>query len=34
MSLPVVLTVEAEHDFLAAADWYQEHAGLGSEFTR
>ena len=33
MSLPVVLTPEAEADFDAAADWYQEQAGLGAKFT-
>lgn len=33
MSLPVVLTAEAEADFDAAADWYQEKAGLGARFT-
>ncbi len=33
MSLPVVLTREAATDFDAAADWYQEQAGLGAKFT-
>jgi plasmid stabilization system protein ParE len=33
MSLPVVLTAEAEADFNAAADWYEEQAGLGAKFT-
>jgi plasmid stabilization system protein ParE len=33
MSFPVVLTVEAERDFDAAADWYEEQAGLSAEFT-
>lgn len=33
MSLPVVLTDEAEVDFDAAADWYEEQAGLGAKFT-
>jgi toxin ParE1/3/4 len=33
MSLPVVLTQEAETDFDVAADWYQEQAGLGAKFT-
>lgn len=33
MSLPVVLTAEAEADFDAAADWYEEQAGLGASFT-
>lgn len=33
MSLPVVLTPEAEAEFDAAADWYEQRAGLGSEFT-
>ncbi len=31
MNLPVVLTAEA--DFDAAADWYEEQAGLGEKFT-
>jgi plasmid stabilization system protein ParE len=33
MIIPVVLTYEAETDFDAAADWYQEKAGLGAQFT-
>jgi hypothetical protein len=33
MSLPVVLTHEAAGDFDEAADWYQQQAGLGNEFT-
>lgn len=33
MSLPVVLTPEAEAEFDAAADWYEQQAGLGAEFT-
>jgi len=33
MNLPVVLTPEAEADFDATADWYQEQAGLGATFT-
>ena len=33
MSLPVVLTHEAEADFDAAADWYQAHGDLGARFT-
>jgi plasmid stabilization system protein ParE len=33
MSLPVVLSAEAEADFDAAADWYEEQAGLGTKFT-
>ncbi len=33
MNLPVVLTSGAETDFDAAADWYQEQAGLGAKFT-
>ena len=33
MSLPVVLTYEAETDFDAAADWYQAHGDLGARFT-
>jgi toxin ParE1/3/4 len=33
MSHPVVLTHEAAADFDAAADWYQQQAGLGNEFT-
>ena len=33
MSLPVVLTPEAEAEFDEAADWYEENAGLGAEFT-
>ncbi len=33
MSLPVVLSLEAEGDFDAAADWYEDQAGLGERFT-
>lgn len=33
MSLPVVLTAEAEADFDTAADWDEQQAGLGAEFT-
>ncbi len=33
MTLPVVLTAEAEADFDASADWYEEQAGLGAKFT-
>lgn len=33
MSLPVVLTAEAEADFDAAADRYEQQAGLGAKFT-
>ncbi|GAC1448639.1 MAG: hypothetical protein NVSMB9_31990 [Isosphaeraceae bacterium] len=35
MTLPVVLTAEAEAEaeFDAAADWYEQQAGLGLEFT-
>jgi len=33
MNLPVVLTQEAAADFDAAADWYQQEAGLGERFT-
>lgn len=33
MNLPVVLTHEAEVEFDGAADWYEQHAGLGREFT-
>ncbi len=33
MSLPVVLTREAEKEFDEAADWYEKEAGLGEEFT-
>ncbi len=32
MSLPVVLTHEAEAEFDAAADGYEQQAGLGAEF--
>jgi plasmid stabilization system protein ParE len=32
MSLPVVLSHEAEREFDAAADWYEQQAGLGTEF--
>ena len=30
MSLPVVLTRDAEADFDTAADWYQEHGAIDS----
>ena len=33
MSLPVVLTLEAEADFDTAADWCEEQASLGAKFT-
>ena len=33
MSLPVVLSAEAEADFDTAADWYEQQAGLGAKFT-
>lgn len=33
MSLPVVLTPEAQAEFDEAADWYEQQAGLGSAFT-
>ena len=33
MSLPVVLTAEAEADFDEAADWYEQQAGRGTKFT-
>ncbi len=33
MSLPVVLTPEAQAEFDEAADWYEKQAGLGSAFT-
>ena len=33
MSLPVVLTEEAQAEFDDAADWYEQQAGLGSVFT-
>jgi plasmid stabilization system protein ParE len=32
MTLPVVLTHEAEAEFDEAADWYERTAGLGAEF--
>jgi plasmid stabilization system protein ParE len=32
MSLPVVLTDEAQAEFDAAADWYETHSGLGAKF--
>jgi len=32
MSLPVVLSHEAEADFDEAADWYEQQARLGAEF--
>jgi len=31
--LPVVLTDEAEAEFDAAADWYEDQTGLGAKFT-
>ena len=33
MSLPVVLTAEAQAEFDEAADWYEQKAGLGAVFT-
>ena len=33
MSLPVVLTPEAQAEFDDAADWYEQQAGLGADFT-
>jgi plasmid stabilization system protein ParE len=33
MSLPVVLTPGAQTEFDQAADWYEQHAGLGMAFT-
>ena len=33
MKLPVVLTREAATEFDAAADWYEDQAGLGPKFT-
>ncbi|MDX2038310.1 MAG: type II toxin-antitoxin system RelE/ParE family toxin [Isosphaeraceae bacterium] len=33
MTLPVVLTRDAETDFDSAADWYEQQAGLGTAFT-
>lgn len=33
MSLPVVITPEAEAEFDEAADWYEQRAGLGAAFT-
>jgi plasmid stabilization system protein ParE len=33
MTLPVVLSVEAQDEFDEAADWYEQQAGLGSDFT-
>jgi hypothetical protein len=33
MSLPVVLTPEAEAEFDEAADWDERQAGLGAAFT-
>lgn len=33
MSLPVVLTTEAEAEFDEAADWYEQQASLGAEIT-
>jgi plasmid stabilization system protein ParE len=32
MSLPVVLSPEAAEEFDAAADWYEQRAGLGIDF--
>jgi toxin ParE1/3/4 len=34
VSLPVVLSRDAERDFDSAADWYQHKAGLGARFTK
>ena len=33
MSLPVLLTPEAQAEFDDAADWYEQQAGLGAAFT-
>jgi len=33
MTLPVVLTHEAQADFDEAADWYEQKTGRGAEFT-
>ena len=33
MSLPVVLTADAQAEFDDAADWYDQQAGLGAAFT-
>jgi plasmid stabilization system protein ParE len=33
MTLPIVLTREAETEFDEAADWYEQRAGLGATFT-
>jgi plasmid stabilization system protein ParE len=33
MTLPVVLTPEAQIEFDDAADWYEQHTGLGKAFT-
>lgn len=32
MSLPVVLSLEAEAEFDEALDWYEQHAGSGAAF--
>ena len=32
MSLPIILSPSAEAEFDAAADWYEEEAGLGTKF--
>jgi toxin ParE1/3/4 len=32
MSLPVVLTLDAEAEFNDAVDWYEEHLGTGADF--
>ena len=32
MSLPVVLTPEAQAEFDSAVDWYEQHAGNGATF--
>jgi plasmid stabilization system protein ParE len=34
MSLPLVLGLAAEREFDAAADWYQQQAGLGVKFVK
>jgi hypothetical protein len=34
MKLPVVLGLAAEREFDAAADWYQQQAGLGVKFVK
>lgn len=34
MSLPIRLLPEAKDEFDVAVDWYEKHAGLGSEFIK